>query len=59
MIIDVDKLRDDMEDYYGTAMMNGFPMAVVELSEVESASDRDLVQKAVKEGFDLRDYEAE
>ena len=59
MIIDVDKLRDDMEDYYGTAMMNGFPMAMVELSDVETASDRELVDMAVKEGFDLRKYEVD
>lgn len=32
--IDVNHLRRDMKDYYGTAMFNGFPMAVMDLSKV-------------------------
>ena len=29
--IDVDKLRDYMTDYFGTAMFNGFPVAILDL----------------------------
>ena len=32
---DVSYLRDRLRDYYGTAMTSGFPMAVMELSEVD------------------------
>lgn len=54
--IDVKKLRRDMEDYYGTAMAGGFPMAVMELSEVEHMSDREVVELAKRNGVDLRKY---
>lgn len=54
--IDVNRLRRDMKDYYGTAMFNGFPMAVIDLSKVERLSDRELVELAQKKGVDLRKY---
>jgi len=54
--IDVSRLRRDMKDYYGTAMFNGFPMAVMDLSKVERMSDRELVELAQKNGVDLRKY---
>ncbi|MCR5202813.1 MAG: hypothetical protein K6D02_06995 [Lachnospiraceae bacterium] len=56
MIIDIDKLRDDMMDEYGTAMGN-FPMATMDLVEVENASPEELVDMAMNEGIDLRKYE--
>lgn len=58
MDIDVDALRRDLKDYYGSAMCSGFPMAVVELSQVESASPQELVELSQRAGFDLCDYEA-
>ena len=54
--IDVNCLRRDMKDYYGTAMFNGFPMAVMDLSKVERLSDPELVKLAQKNGVDLRKY---
>ena len=54
--IDIDKLRRDMMDDYGTAMSSGFPMAVADLSRVERMSDRELVELAQKKGVDLRKY---
>ena len=54
--IDVSRLRRDMKNYYGTAMCNGFPMAVMDLSEVEHMSDCELVELAQKNGVDLRKY---
>ena len=44
--IDVSILRDRLRDYYGTAMVSGFPMAVIELSEVDSMSDEVVIEKA-------------
>ena len=54
--IDVNRLRRDMKDYYGTAMFNGFPVAVMDLSRVERLSDSELVELAQKNGVDLRKY---
>ena len=54
--IDVNSLRRDMTDYYGTAMFSGFPMAIMDLSNVEGMSDRELVELAQKKGVDLRKY---
>ena len=56
MTIDVDKLRDALIDYFGTAMQFN-PQAVIELSEVESASPERLVEIALANGFDLSDFE--
>ena len=54
--MDVSRLRRDMKDYYGTAMFNGFPMAVMDLSKVERMSDRELIELAQKNGVNLRKY---
>lgn len=54
--IDVDSLRRDMKDYYGTAMFNGFPMAGMDLTEAEYMSDKELVDLAQKIRVDFRKY---
>ena len=54
--IDTQRLRKDLMDYYGTAMTGGLPMAVMDLSRVERASDRELIELARKKGVDLRKY---
>ena len=54
--IDIDRLRRDMKDYYGTAMLNVSPIAVMDLSRVERASDMEIVEMAQKNGVDLSDY---
>lgn len=56
MNIDIERLRRDMKDNFGTAMFNGFPFAVSELTKVERASDEELVSLAEKNNIDLRDY---
>ena len=58
MNIDYEKLREDLKDYYGTAM-SFMPMAVVELSQVERASNQKLIELALKNNFDLSDYETQ
>ena len=54
--IDISRLRRDLEDYYGTAMFSGFPMAVMDLPKVERMSAQELVELAQKNGIDLRKY---
>ena len=56
MNIDIEKLRRDLIDYFGTAMARGFGMAVMDLSKVERASDEELINIALDCGFDLNDY---
>ena len=56
MNIDFEKLREDLKDYYGTAM-SFMPMAIVELSQIEKASNQKLIELALKNGFDLSNYE--
>ena len=55
--LNIDKLREDLLDYYGTAMFNGFPMAVFDLNKVERASDEELRQMAQRNGVDLTKYQ--
>ena len=52
--IDVKRLHRDMKDYYGTAMFNGFHMAVMGLYKVKRLSDRELIELDQKNGIDLR-----
>ena len=52
--IDVDALREYMEDYCGTAMFGGFPAAVLDLAQVESMDGYELCQKAESMGIDRR-----
>ena len=54
-MIDYEKLRKDLIDYFGTAMSCN-PMAIMDLSRVESASDDELVEIALKNNFDLNKY---
>ena len=54
--IDVSRLRRDMKEEYVAAMCCGFPMAVVDLTEVERMSDRELVEQAQENGVDLTKY---
>ena len=53
MKINVNELRESMENYYGTAVFSGMPMAAVDLFRVQSASDDELIRIAQKEGVDL------
>ena len=55
--MDLEQLRQDLMDHYGTAMHNGFPMAVIDLARVESASDDEILRIAEREGFNMSDYE--
>ncbi len=58
MIIDVDALREDMEnESYGAFYGGGFGGALMEAFDIEGASDEELVQMALEKGIDLGEYE--
>lgn len=56
MYYNIEELRRDLMDYYGSAMSNGFGMTVIDLSEIENASPEKLISIAKKLGVDLRNY---
>lgn len=55
MEIDIERLRDDLIDYFGTASFYN-KMAMIDLIKVKEASDEELIQIAQKNGFDLKKY---
>lgn len=55
MNIDYERLREDLINYFGTAMSFN-PIAIMNLSEVKQATNEKLIQIAIKNGFDLNDY---
>ena len=56
MLIDVDALRDDLMNYYGSAMQFN-PVAMMDLVKVENASDEEIVNIAINNGINIYDYE--
>ena len=54
--IDIYKLREDLKDYFGTAMFNGNPQAMIELEKVKRASGQELISIAQRYGFNINEY---
>ena len=50
-------IKRELEDFYGTAMFSGFPMAVVELGSLDDMSDEEIVELAKSVGINVRKYE--
>lgn len=59
MNIDVEKLRDYLENYYGTAVFSGFQLAIIDLEKVRHASESELIRIAERERIDLLDFARE
>ena len=55
--IDVDKLRDYLADYTGTAAFGGFPAALLDTMDIEDMDGFELCHKAEDMGIDLHDFE--
>ena len=53
--IDIEKLRSDLIDYFGTAISFN-PIATMDLIKVENASYEELIDIAIKNNFDLNNY---
>ena len=54
--IDIEQLKKDLVDYFMSAMFMVSPIALVDLTEVENASDEKLIQIALDNKFDLKKY---
>lgn len=55
--MDYERLREDLKNYFGAAMQY-YPVAVIDLVEVERASNEKLEQIAIRNGFNLSDYQS-
>lgn len=51
---DIDEIKAELEDYYGTAMTNGFPMAVIDLGNLDEMDEEELRELAIEAGIDVR-----
>ena len=54
-MIDYDKLRNDLIDYFGAALAFN-PIEMSDLVRLERASNDELVHIALKNNFDLNKY---
>ena len=43
-----EELREKLKDYYGTAMVSGMPMALIDLARVENMTDEEIEREAEK-----------
>lgn len=50
------RLREDLKQYFGTAMVCGYPAAAFELARVECASESELAEIARRAGMDMSKY---
>lgn len=57
--IDVDKLRDYMVDYAGTAAFNGFPSAFLDIMDVQNMDPCELCREAEDLGIDLNKFKVD
>ena len=54
--IDTDRLRRDLMNYFGAAM-SVFTVAMMDVIDIENASEEELIRIAIRNGFNLEDYE--
>lgn len=54
--IDVDALRAYLLDYCGTALFGGFPVALLDVADIERMDGEELCRKAEDLGVDLRRF---
>ena len=54
--IDIEKLRSDLIDYFMAIVFCVSPVAFMNISEVENASDEKLIEIALSNNFDLSNY---
>lgn len=55
MTIDVERLRMDLLDYFGTAISYN-SLAIIDVAKISNASDEEIVRIALQNGFNLNNY---
>lgn len=53
--LDYESLRKDLINYFGSAMQI-FPAAVIDIVNIENASESELIELAINNNFDLSNY---
>ena len=56
MEIDIERLREDVIDYVGSAMASVAPMALIDVISAEMANPERLLQIAKQYDFDIGKY---
>lgn len=57
MVLDVDSLRNDLISYFeGVFYIGGYGAAIIDITNVESASVNELIEIANRNNFNLNDY---
>ena len=54
--IDVEKLRNDIINYYQSAMFMVSPLAMMDMQQVQNATDEWIIKKAIDLKIDLNKY---
>lgn len=54
--LDEEALRERLMDECGTAMFGGFPAALLDVADIESASSDELLEMAERLGVDPEEY---
>lgn len=55
-MFDIERLRMDLMDYFGTGACSGMPAMFFEVMDIQSMSADSLIALAENNGFDLEDY---
>ena len=56
MEIDYEKLRNDLIDYFTSAMFCASKIAIMDLEKVETSSEEELIDIALENKFVLKKY---
>ena len=54
--INVEELKEDLINYFGSAIYSASPLAMMKLTKIEKATEEELIQMAIDNNFDLNKY---
>lgn len=54
--IDIERLRNDIINYYQSAMFMVSPLAMMDMQQVQNATDEWIIKKAIDLKIDLNKY---
>ena len=57
IMIDVKRLRSDLENYFGTGVYAGMLHMMTEVWDIKESSDEEVIRLAQREHFDMYKYE--
>lgn len=55
--IDINKLKQDLKDYYESAYFTlGYGAALMDSFEIDNLSDEEIINKAIENGLNIENY---